>query len=227
MFSCRALAVTVMPVVAEESAGAVVVGPGFPRAEECPEASCVESTCASDTCVESTCPEHTACEGSSCPSDTCDAATCLDASFCEGDTCLGGPTCAGSTCPGGDSCEQATCGGGPSCSGDSCLGSSCPGDSCHGSSEIAPCFGATEPCLDTQECANTSHCDHTFLIIEPPPDDPGEQNPDDIPERDGETDYEQVDDEQAGGAGERYAYATDDLTLRSLHAQLEDLLSAH
>jgi hypothetical protein len=223
VFSCRALAVTVMPTFAGGAGD-------LSRAEVCEEDSCsdatcvadtcADSTCEADTCVDSTCPDDTACEGSSCPSDTCDAGTCQDASFCDGDTCLGGPTCAGSTCPGGDSCEDATCGGGPSCSGDSCLGDSCPGDSCHGSSEIGPCFAATEPCLNTGECAATSHCDHTFLIIEPPPDDAAQLDEDVIAEP------EEAADEDEGwrDAGAR---AIDDLTLRSLHAQLEELLSAH
>jgi hypothetical protein len=60
--------------------------------------------------------------------------------------------------------------------------------------------------LNTQECANTDHCDHTFLIIEPPPDnDPGPGDGED------------------GGEGDG---GVADATLRALHEQLEALLSA-
>lgn len=213
MFSCRALAATLMPAALDSWAAPRSVS--LLEAEGCPADTCADASCEADTCADATCGTDTClqetcfaatCEGSSCPSDTCDAGTCVDASFCEGQTCQGGPTCAGSTCPGGDSCEQATCGGGPSCSGDSCLGDSCPGDSCHDASEIGPCFAATEPCLNTQECADTNHCDHTFLIIEPPPDD-----------------HAGVGEVQDRGVGHD---GMDLASLHALHEQLEELLRA-
>jgi hypothetical protein len=159
MFSCRTLAVTVLPVTQDFIAEST--GRSRPaRSGECNDDSCVAATClTADTCIGSTCLTSDTCIGSTClTSDTCIGSTCLTSDTCIGSTCLTSDTCIGSTCI-GSSCVGSTCldssGCGDSGCGDSGCGETGCGETgcgitgCEDTSCLKDSCGEESGCIDT------------------------------------------------------------------------------